>query len=223
MIRARGLLLGTLLLSAAATSAQMPSGGQMPSLWYNPALMMDPAVQKELKVSPEIAQKAVQTMMSEAMKIGPAMMGALNGKAPSPQQMKQASEALNKMTEASTKDLNPAQKARLHQITLQSYGPKALLDPKIGAQVGLTPAQHDKLQSALYAASKSAAASMKGAPGAPQPGGFDMQRMQQGASKSRAAGEAAMAHILTPKQLARWKYMQGKPIKLGGLAALMGG
>jgi hypothetical protein len=195
----------------------------MPSLWYNPALMMDPAVQKDLKVSPEVAQKAVQTMMTEAMKIGPSMMGALNGKAPTPKQMREASAALDRMTAASTKDLTPKQKARLHEITLQSYGPKSLLDPKIGAQVGLSPSQHEKLQAALYKAVQQTTSAMKGAGGAPSMGSFDMGKAQAGVSRSRAAGEAAMSRILTPKQLTKWKVMQGRPIKLGPLATMMGG
>ena len=219
MIRARGLLIGLVFALVAAASAQMPT---MPSMWYNPALMMDPAVQKELHVTPEVGQKALQAMMQEIMKAGPAAMGAMNGKTPTPAQQKDLLAAIERMQTAATKDLNASQKARLHEITLQSYGAKAILDPKVSAQVGLSPAQVTKLQSALYKVTAQQAEAVKSSMGGGK-GGFNMQAMQSAAAKGKAQSSAILEAVLTPAQRNKWKALQGKPVQLGPLASMMGG
>ena len=221
MNRTRGILLSLLLAIGVGACAQVPGGMQMPSLWYNPALMMDPNVQKELGVSPQVANKAVQAMMQEAMKMGPAMMGAMSGKAPTADQMKQATEALARMQSASIKDLNPAQKERFHEITLQSYGTKALLDPKVGAQLNLSKSQSDTLRSGLAKITQAQAAAMKS--GSSAPGQFNMANFQSIAAAAKAKSEALLNTVLSPAQKSHWKAMQGKPVKLGPMSSLMGG
>ena len=218
MNRARGLVVGLILAVGIGAHAQAPG---MPSLWYNPALMMDPAVQKDLHVSQDVAQKAVQAMMQTAMKVGPAAMSAAGGTTPTPAQQKELIAALDRMQKDTTKDLTPAQKARLHEITLQSYGPKALLDPKIGAQVGLTAVQTDKLRTELFKVAHAQAQAMRAQNGGKT--GFNLQAIQETAKKGRTQSEAVLARVLTPVQRAKWKNLQGRPITLGPLASMMGG
>ena len=220
MVRGRSLIFGLILSAAAAATAQLP-GFEMPSLKYNPALMMIPAVQKELHVSPQAAQKATQAMATEAQKVFPALMGAMGGKTPNGDQSKQLLVALTRMQDIATKDLTPAQKARLHQITLQSYGPKALLDPQVAAEVGLTPKQESEIKVAIGRIKQSQQKpNMSGGPGA---SGFDMKGLQDSAKKSRQQSDAALDAILTPKQKLKWKAAQGAHVDLGPLGQMMAG
>ena len=218
MIRTRSLFVGLILAVAGAASAQGPA---MPSLWYNPALMMDPAVQKELHVSAAVGQKAMQAMMQELMKAGPVAMGALGGKAPTPAQQKDLAAALERMQVTATKDLSASQKARLHEITLQSYGAKAILDPKVSAQVGLNPGQVTRLQSALYKVTAQQTEALKSSMGGK--GGFNMEGMKAASAKGKAQSAAILDAILTPSQKSKWKTLQGKHIELGPLGSMMGG
>lgn len=217
MIRSRALFVGLVCAFGIGASAQMPS---MPSLWYNPALLMIPAVQKDLNVSPEVAQKATQAMIKEAMKSGPAVSGLMAGKTPTSEQMKEATAALKRMQDAATKDLSPAQKARLHEITLQSYGAKALLDPKVAEQVGLTATQASNLKSAVGRVEQSEKTAYKASSSGK---GFDMSAMQSAAEVRRKQTDAALNSILNPKQKQKWLSLQGKQIDLGPLGAMMGG
>jgi len=220
MNRLRISVLGLGLAVCAAASAQTPPGLAAPSLWYNPILMMDPVVQKELHVSKETASKAFSAMIQEAMKLMPLMMQKPNG-TPTPQEIAKRQAEMTASTErmqkASVADLNTAQRQRLHELTLQSTGPMALLDPKVGAQIGLTHGQAATLQSKLSGIMSANTGNM----GSMMAGGMGgLQAMQE---KTRPAAEAALGSVLTPKQKLKWKALQGKPVKLTPLNKLMGG
>jgi hypothetical protein len=228
MIRARGILAAVLVALSVLASAQLPPGFKMPSLWYNPALLMDPGVQKELNVSSAVQSKIQQVMMQQAMKMLPVIMsmkgGNKSGKTPTEADVKKSMplilDAYNKMQKACVDNLNAAQLARLHQITLQSFGPKSLLDPKVGAQVGLSPAQQHKLQLELGRL----ALSQQGATmGLLQGGQPNLSAAQSLAANSRKKTQALLDTVLTASQRAKWKALQGKPIQLSGMASLMGG
>jgi len=177
-------------------------------------------VQKELHVSKETAAKAFSAMIQEAMKLAPIMMRKPDGtQTPQDIAKRQAmlTESTGRMQKATVADLNTAQRQRLHEITLQSTGPMALLDPKVGAQIGLTHGQatalHDKLFKAMSSNSGDMSSMMAGGIGG-------LQAMQE---KMRPAADAALASVLTPKQKSKWKAMQGKPVKLTPLNKLMPG
>lgn len=224
MIRFRAVFSAIALLPGIFAGAQLPPGFQMPSLWYNPALVMDPGVQKELKVSAAVANKIQTAIIAEAMKVGPAAMSMMGGKAPSQAQASRSNPALasslSKMQRACTDNLNPTQLQRLHEITLQAFGPMAMLDPKIGTQVGLTPTQEMKLQAEL---GKLAAVQRAEVGKMYSSAMRDPKALEAMTASSRAKKEVLLSSILTPKQRSKWKALQGKPYHFSGLAALMGG
>jgi hypothetical protein len=221
MIRGRSILSAFALSLCIGAGAQLPPGISMPSLWYNPVLLMDPGVQKELKLSQAASNNISGIIISEAMKMGPAAMSMMGGKAPSQADASRKApliqEGYVKMQKACTDNMNATQLERLHQITLQSFGPMSLLDPKIGSQVGLTPAQENKLQSELtkLAAVKRASVSKMFS------NGMKPDPAAQAASKAKS--DALLNTVLTAKQRAKWKALQGKPYQLTGIAAIMGG
>jgi len=130
-------------------------------------------------------------------------------------------DAFAKMQKACTDNLNPAQLARLHQITLQSFGPKSLLDPKIGTEVGLTSAQKHKLQVGMdKVGQEQKQAAMKLLHGGTAANPSAAQGML---AQTRRQSDTLLDSILTPAQKMKWKALQGKPIKLTGMAAMMGG
>lgn len=227
MIRVRGILAALALSLGVSAQAQLPPGFQLPSLWYNPALVMDPGVQKELKLSPGALNKIQGVIMNEGMKVFPALgslMGGQGGKAPTQAEAARVMPGITagfaKMQKACVDNMTGPQLERLHQITLQSFGPKSLLDPKIGSQVGMSAAQENKLKSEMTKIGEAQRAEAQK---------VFMGRMQnpQAAAAMMAATrkrtEALLNSVLTPKQLAKWKALQGKPYHLTGMAAMMGG
>jgi hypothetical protein len=215
----RTLVVGLVLALGAGASAQV-GGFQMPNLWYNPTLILDAAVQKDLHLSAAETAKITQTIGQEVMKLLPAMRGPMSGKAPTPEQSKEATAAYDRM-QGAIRGLTPAQKSRLHELTLQSFGPKALLDPKVGAQIGFTAKQAADLRAAMAKSAMSQRSAMQsaGAGGI----GFNMGGIQSAMKGIRKSSEAALDNILTPKQRLKWKTLQGKPIEFGPLGQMMGG
>jgi hypothetical protein len=124
------------------------------------------------------------------------------------------------MQKACIDNMNSTQLVRLHQITLQSFGPKSLLDPKIGSSVGLTVAQTNKLKVGmdnLAAAQQSAGLRLVKAGMATESNVLEL------AKKTRQQSQALLSTVLTSRQMTKWKALQGKPFRLSGMAALMGG
>jgi len=232
MTRVRGLLAALILAAGAAASAQFIPGMKMPSLWYNPFIVMDPGVQQELKISKPVADKIQAKITEGSMKLLPAMgemmKAAMSGKTPSPEETEKAMPAITKVFAQLQADcianLNPAQRERLHELTLQAFGPKSLLDAKIGKSVGLTGAQAQRLQSELQTVSVS---QMGGAKKMLQSSGSNAAgaraTAQSTMSKSRQAANAILDKVLTPKQRAKWRALQGKPFTFSPMASMMSG
>lgn len=226
MIRRFSATLFLLLIAAVGAFAQM-GGMKPPTVLHNPALLMNPAVQKDLKLSPAVAQKAQGVLMEEGMKMMPLLTGGAQGaKGKSPADrtamMKQIFAAYNRMEARTLALLTPSQQARLKQLTLQSLGASAALQPKVAAELGLTAAQKSTLGTKIATIQKSAYSAMSGGQASPQ----DWQvRMRQFAAKqqaAKAASEKALLAVLTPAQEKKWNAMLGKRLPLTG-AFGMGG
>lgn len=219
MIRARSLLVCALLGLAVCANAQFP-GLQMPSLWYNPVVVMDPGAQKDLHLTQAQVNKIQGVIMQEGMKLMSLAGGAAGAQTKNPgdlmKALPQIMDAYKKMQKACTDNLNPTQLARLHQLTLQLLGPTALTDSKVRSALGLTDAQTKRFQEAT---ARIGASSLK-ALGSGAGGG--MANAPALAGRNRQAAQAALDAILTPKQKAKWKAMQGKPLHMM-MSGLMGG
>lgn len=208
-----------LLVSSALAQLpgmSLPGGMQLPNIEYNPLLLINAAVQKELKLSPAAAGKVQSAFMEEAMKLMPVVTGGSNGKPlPPATRTKMMLAGVQKMQTRLAGMLNPTQRTRLRQLTLQSIGPAAVLQPKVATQLGLSPAQKSRLQSSLTAANqKIASGSMQGS--TPQDFRARMSQMSKLQAQAKAVGERALSATLTAPQKAKWRSMLGRPFKMSG-------
>ncbi|RYG25422.1 hypothetical protein EON82_07200 [bacterium] len=195
---------------------QLPGGMKLPNIEYNPVLLINAAVQKELKLSPANAAKVQNAFMEEAMKLLPVVTGGQSGKpVPQAERMKAMMAGVTKMQTRLASMLTPPQRARLRQLTLQSIGPAAVLQPKVATQLGLTPAQKSRLQASISAANqKIAAGSMQGR--TQQDFQAQLQKMGKLQAAAKVAGDKALAATLTAPQKAKWRAMLGRPFKMSG-------
>jgi len=221
MLSRLSTLLALFLLLASSAVAQLPGmslpgGMKLPNIEYNPVLLINPTIQKELKLSPAGAAKVQNAFMEEAMKLLPAITGGGNGK-PMPQaaKMKLMMEGVKKMQTRLASMLNPVQRTRLRQLTLQSIGPAAVLQPNVAKQLGLTATQQSRLKTSILAAnSKIAAGSVQGRTQQEFQG--QLQRMGKLQEQAKVVGERALNATLTAPQKAKWRSMLGRPFKMSG-------
>ena len=204
------------LVSAASAVAQIPGFPQIPNIEYNPLLLMNPQVQKELRLSPTNASKVQTTFMSEAMKILPVVTSQPGKARLSPaERNRRTFAAVNVMVGRLAALLTPPQRVRLRQLTLQSIGPAAVLQPKVGAALGLTGGQRSSLMRSISDSNARMAGQMQNGRTvrdwqARMP---ELTRLQNAA---KAEGNQALMATLTASQRAKWKAMLGKPFTLSG-------
>jgi len=212
----RSFLIGCLLATGAAY-AQL-GNFKMPTLQYNPGLLFDPNVKKDMNISDAQSQK-LQTALITAMKPMMGKPGAAGG-------TDQMIGMVDTMQKTILPLLSPSQRTRLHQITLQSYGPKALADPKVGAEVGLSAQQQATIKHKLETIAKDAAKGMQGKKmgSTPQSMMGNMGAVQELQKKINDESIKQIYPILTAKQRATWTKLQGRPITLSPMfKSLLGG
>ena len=206
-----------LLLSLAASSlAQIPGLAGVPNVEYNPLLVINPKVQKELGLPPAKATQLQKAFFEEAMAILPTLTRS-PGKAP----LSQAERARRTMAGVTHMEsrlagmLTPPQRVRLRQLTLQSIGASAALQPKVAAQLGLTAGQRTRLVSAVGDANEAVAARLnRGVSG--QDLQHRMPEMTRLQNNAKLQGDRALMTILTPAQRTKWRAMLGRPLDLSG-------
>ena len=210
----RRLALPVFVLAAASALAQFPGLSAIPSVEYNPILLINPAVVRELRIPPTTASRLQSAFMDEAMnKVMPNVLATPGKKSTlTPAQRTQRSLAAIAHMEARLASmLTPAQRVRWRQLTLQSIGPSAALQPKVVAGLGLTANQKARLQNALSDANAPVAEKLQGGRGSIQ-----MPEMTRLQNEAKARGNAALQAILTPAQRAKWRAMLGRPMNLSG-------
>ena len=111
--------------------------------------------------------------------------------------------------------LTPVQRARWRQLTLQSIGASAALQPKVASSLGLTPGQRARLGAAISDANSGVASGLRNGISANQLKNRmpEMTRLQ---NEAKAKGNQALLAILTPAQRAKWRAMLGRPLPLAG-------
>ncbi len=216
IVKGRLLFAGALLSLTLLAQAQLPV--DLPNVEYNPLLLINASVQRELKMSPQVAANVQNAFMQQALKLAPyAMGGAPQGQRPlTPQQNKaMLYRGIERMQTSLTAMLNPSQRVRLRQLTLQSIGPSAVLQPKVASALALTAPQRSKLESALGAANAKMANDLSNNRTA-QTMKARMDQMAVLQAQAKAAGARVLAVNLSSSQRAKWQAMLGKPFKLTG-------
>lgn len=207
--------LATLLLlplAACAALAQMPGLAGIPNVEYNPLLLINPKVQKELGVPPAKAAQLKKTFVDEGMRFL-SSLGTGQGKAPlsTEERNRRMMAAVTHMETRLAAMLTPPQRVRLRQLTLQSIGASAALQPRVAAQLGLTANQRGRLTNAVGDANEAVANRL--GKGMSQSSMVEMTRLQ---SEAKAQGNRALLAILTPAQRTKWRAMLGRPFDLTG-------
>lgn len=224
----RRLLATSILLPFAAVSA-LAQFSMIPDLEYNPLLILDAKVQKELRIAPAAGAKLNNAFMEEAFKILPAITSSPDTKPISPQQRtKLMLEGIKRMQTRLASMLTPPQRGRLRQLTLQSIGPAAVLQPKVAASLGLSSTQRNRLLDSISAANARVASKLQSGQSSDQ-WQKQMGEMIKLQNLAKAEGNRALGATLTPAQKAKWKAMLGKPFPMtgflgaGGLGQMLGG
>lgn len=140
---------------AGGAQASRPAGGQSSSapvekkpatsrpaakgIDWSAFLIHDAAIQAELKMT-EPQRQATAKLMDE-------VSGELwKIRAMAPEEAGKRSAPLEERVEAANREtLTEAQRRRLVQLALQSYGPEALLAPTLGMELGITDEQRERL------------------------------------------------------------------------------
>lgn len=207
-------VLPLLALAAAPALAQIPGLSQIPNVEYNPILLINPSVLQELHVPPATASKLHSAFMDEAMnKVMPMVLADPSKKSPltSAQRTQRTLAAVQHMEARLASMLTPAQRLRWRQLTLQSIGPSAILQPQVVAGLGLTASQKSRLSAALSDANQPLVERMQN-----RSSPMRMPEMTRLQNESKARGNQALQSILTPAQRSKWRAMLGKPMNLSG-------
>jgi serine/threonine protein kinase len=146
-------------------------------------LLGQPAVQRDLKLSAEQTDK-VKALLD------------FKGRPPTNEGLAAAEKALADV-------LTPAQAERLQQISRQTRGAQALLEPEAVAELGLTQQQKDAIQAALAGPPRG--------PGQPDRRGPHDKGRGPGWDDKRANEQALRA--LSPEQRSRWQGLLGLPFR----------
>ena len=208
----RILAASAFLVASASVVAQFPSLASIPTVEYNPLLFINPQVQKELRLSPTVASKLQTTFMQEAFKILPTLNGESSGKRlTEAERTKRTLAAIGVMEKRLAAMLTPAQKLRMRQLTLQSIGATAVLQPKVASTLGLSNGQKARLATSVSDANEGVAARMRGGMSAER-----MPELTRLQNEAKAKANRSLLAILTPAQRTKWKAMLGKPFKMSG-------
>ena len=218
-----------LFLIVAATplvaSAQFP-GMQMPNTDYFPILLLSPSVQQDMHLSPSVAQQEQGLIIQMGMQMLPMIQQQKGQSSQQRQQfLKQMFKAYENLENKAIQPLNGSQRARLHQLTLQYYGPTALAFPQIAHTVGLTPAQQQKIGVIVSTSGRGMMSHLPHGNGQDMMG--QMGAMRRAQNQQRAEAERQVNQVLNSAQRARWNALQGRKLPgvtdLGGLGSMFGG
>ncbi len=162
-------------------------------------LLTQKSVQDELKLSEEQLKKV--TEVGEKQKKA---MDDLKGAEPQ-ERFKKMMEITQANEKAYAEVLKPEQTKRLKQVSLQVQGVRALANPELAKEVGLTEEQREKMRTIQAEASKEMFAG----------GGFgaNPDEMRKKIEEMNKGINEKLLTALTAEQKTKWKEMTGEPFK----------
>ena len=204
-----------LALAAASSPAQLPDLTKLANVEYNPLLLINGQVQRELGLAPARAGAIQKAFFDEAYKIMPALTGQGGRTAGTAERTARIFAGVQHMQNRLAAMLTPPQRVRLRQLTLQSIGASAALQPKVSARLGLSAVQRQRLATSVSASNARVAARIqRGMSGRDlQDRMPEMTRLQ---AQAKEEGNRALLAILTPAQRTKWRAMLGRPFNLNG-------
>ncbi len=125
---------------------------------------------------------------------------------PTPEEMKARADALKKQVDGI---LTPEQVTRLDQIRIQIQGDRAVLDPDVQTQLGITEAQKEKIKSLSETyrdANRSVSEKARS-------GELDRNAAREATQKNGQTLSDELHKVLTQQQLDKLKDLGGRPFK----------
>ncbi len=199
--------------SSRRAAAQVPDENrkQLMEALGAPFIVFRDKVLDELKVSDDQREKLLQLAMEQVMETGPFLESlAENG----PEREKKLNEhrkmALEKLAKHVNEVLQPGQRDRLRQVTLQQEGSFALGRDDVRKELKITPEQMKKFVAISQDLQKKVESLVKEA----QSGG-NPQEIRPKIEQLRKDHARELEAVLTDAQKTQWKEMLGPAFELG--------
>jgi hypothetical protein len=176
-----------------------------------PFVVFREKVLDELKVSDEQREKLMQYLMEQVMETGP-FLDSLKEAGPEREEKlkehrKNAEAKLGKLL---TEALQPEQRKRLRQVTLQQEGPFALGQEDVRKELKISQQQMMKFMAIVKDLQEQAQSLVKEA----QSGG-NPEEIRPRIEKLRKDHARKLEAVLTDDQKKQWKELLGPPFELG--------
>lgn len=218
-----------LFVGASASMAMLATaqfgGMPTPNTDYFPILFLNPNVVKDLHLSPSVASQEQNLVIQMGMQMLPLAQSMKKDPGRNSEAMKAAIKAYEDLERKSVAPLNPAQRARYHQLTLQYYGPAALAMPDTASRVGLTPPQREKIKELVAMSGRKMFGQLP--QGSNQKPMDRVNAMRKAGNAARVTLDRQVDALLTPAQRGKWRALQGPMLPgitdMGGLGSMFGG
>ncbi len=176
-----------------------------------PFILFREKVLEELKVSDEQKDKLMQHLMEQIMKTGPFLESlAESGKEREEKLNEHRKIAREKLSAFVKEVLEPGQRNRLRQVTLQQEGSFALGQEEIRKELKITQEQMQKFMAVVADLQKKVEPLIKQA----QSGG-NPEEIRPKVEQLRKDHGKQLEAILTDAQKKQWKELLGPPFELG--------
>ncbi len=189
-----------------------------------PALLMVEAVREEIDLMPDQVD-ALTKLREQAAGNRENMDFSRMQNASDEERAKMFAEAGEKrkkadkeMREKLEEVLLPEQLERLDQISLQTRGSMALMDPEVAEKLSITAEQKEKMEELRSKSGERMREVFTS-------GGGDREKMREAFGKMRKEMDDEALSVLTPEQKAKWDEMKGKSFEMpeGAMGGFGGG
>lgn len=205
------ILIALLAVTAFAQRGQGQGGMRFGAGMQNSGifLLMRADVQRDLELSSEQKSK-LDAIQQESMEQMRTMFEEMRNSGGGFESMRETMEKFQaEVTKKAHAVLNDQQRKRLKEIEVQLQGNRAILNPEIQKDLGLTDAQKAKiksLQDNLNAANQALMQDVRD-------GLIDMQSVRERMENNNKVLDTELGKVLTEEQAAKLKAMAGKPFK----------
>jgi len=194
-------------------SAQVPDENrkQLIEALGTPFIVFRDKVLDELKVSDEQREKLMQHLMEQIMETGPFLDSLTEtGQEREKKLSAHRKNALEKLAKHEKEVLQPEQRNRLRQVTLQREGSFALGQDDVRKELKITPEQLRKFMAVVQELQKSVEPLVKEAQSGGKP-----EEIRPKIEQLRKDHAKKLEAVLTDVQKKQWKELLGPPFELG--------
>jgi len=216
VVLAIGAMVSAAMAQGGGGGGRQGRGGMMQGrMGMGPGQLINrPEVQTELKLTDE-QKRQIQDILNKAREDMQGLMENARASGGGPEEMQRMFLEHN---QAITKKINavltPEQAKRLKEIGIQAQGIRAILDPEVQKELGLSADQKAQIQRAQQENQRAMMEAFQGQRGGGGGGNVDREAMREARDKMNKQFEEALTKVLTPEQAQKLKEMGGAPFKL---------